>query len=106
MDKISNNTLLWILIVGVVVLFIVLGCSFSCGKEKFLSQFGDNINNPYAVDYANYTATDDPFNMRWGFSKKYVPVSDSTHEYPYAGLSGYVDRPACDNPYHNKGCNC
>ncbi len=100
--KNNNLMLMLILILGIVLLFVMMGCSFSCGrKEGFLSYFADNISNPYAVDYANIEPTEDEFNLRWGQTKKHVPVSKSTAEYSYPGLSGYVERPPCDNPYRD-----
>ncbi len=100
--EIKNNTLILILVLGILLLFVLMGCSFSCGgKEGFLSYFADNISNQYAVDYANIEPTEDEFNLRWGQTKKHVPVSKSTAEYSYPGLSGYVERPPCDNPYRD-----
>jgi len=99
--EISNNTLLLILILGILILFICMNCTFTCNSEGFLAGFSDQISNPFAVDYANYPSTADPINIRWGDTKKHVPLVESTQEHQYPGLSGYTERPSCDGPYGN-----
>ena len=96
---ISNNTLLLIFALGLVLLFIFMKCTFSCGdlKEDFL----DQINDPSAPDYVN-RYEQNKNNVRWGHPKRHVPVDNmafAPNKYP--GHTGYTHRPACDNPFRN-----
>ena len=100
--EITNNTLLLILLLGLVLLFVSMNCTFSCGNsEGFFTGFNDQISDPFNVDYAYFPSVANPTNLRWGNTKKHVPVSQATDDYTYSGLSGYTDRPGCDNPYYD-----
>lgn len=81
-----------VVIIGLAILIALFGCGMSC-KEGFLSQFGDQIHDPFLVDYANLPATSDPTRIRWSAVKRQVPVSDATAQYPYIGLSGEIFQP-------------
>lgn len=83
----------------VIVLLVVFNCTISCGKEGFLSQFNDQIADPFAYDFANSPSVYNPVNLRWNSVKKEVPLDQSTSEYPYIGLSGDIFRPKMDNGY-------
>ena len=93
----SNGNLITIFLLGLAILFVTMNCKFSCGKNEGF--FGDEINDPYAVDYAHMPRFDNPANLRYGQPKTHVPVEDSTSDHTYPGLSGYIHRPACDRAY-------
>jgi len=98
--------ILLVVLVALIVLLAVTGCVFGCKKEGFLSQFGDEIHDPFIVDYANFPATYDPAQLRWDATKKAVPLEESTHQYPYTALSGDIYRPKSDNGYYDPPSAC
>lgn len=102
--KLKTSDIILLVLLGVIVLAIIMGCTFSC-KEGFLSQFGDQIHDPFLPDFANLPATSDPTRLRWQATKEEVPVQDATHEYPYTGLSGDIHRPIADNGYYSVPCH-
>lgn len=95
------NTKLYVTIalLVLIVLIVIFNCTISCGKEGFLSQFGDEIEDPFAYDYANYPSVRNPANIRWSATKEQIPLDESTHKYPYTGLSGNIFRPKWDQGY-------
>ncbi len=101
--SIDNNTLLLLLVLGLVILFVSMNCSFSCGSsEGFMNQ----INDPYAVDFANLPAVENAANTAYDHIRKHTPVSQATEEHTYAGHSDYTSRPKCHQGYYSQPCNC
>jgi len=83
--EISVDTILIIsaMLFLALVLFFV-NCKVSCGTEGY---FGDQISDPFAVDYANYPVVNNPSNVRYHHLKRHGPVSSATPEYVDADLS-------------------
>ena len=86
--EINDNVILLILGFGILLLLFTM----TCKKENFITDI-------FASDYTYRNTLDNPFNLRYNQPTRDVPVDESTSEHPYAGLSGYEQRPSCDNMY-------
>lgn len=88
----KSTDILLIVLIGLVVIAVAMGCLGSC-KEGFLSQFGDQVTDPFLVDYANMPEFSDPARAMWNAPKKQVPLENATDQYKYIGLTGFTQRP-------------
>lgn len=88
----KTTDILLIILIILIIVAVAMGCLGSC-KEGFLSQFGDQVTDPFLVDYANMPEFSDPARAMWNAPKKQVPLENSTDQHKYVGLTGFTQRP-------------
>lgn len=93
--NISNETLLLLLVLGVILLLVVMNCSFKC---KGIEGFEDHMLSATAGDYyMNWEQH--PELLKHGDMKKVAPLTMANEDNQHVTHSGYMGRPRCDAGY-------
>lgn len=89
MKQVMDKQMMMLLAGGLVLAFVLFGCSVSCApRESFDGVYGDSINSPYTGDHFMHPEQN-PENVKCGHAKRHVPLDHSLPESRYMGLAGH-----------------